>query len=118
MTPGALADAARLAAADSKDTRLSPRDVAVHALALRRWKVAITLTGVMLLVYFSFVLGIAFNKAALGSLLAPGLSVGMALGVLVIFTAFTLTAAYAWWANRKYDPALEAAIGQSQEKGS
>jgi uncharacterized membrane protein (DUF485 family) len=82
----------------------------VHLLSRRRWKVAVGLTSVMLVVYFAFVLGIAFNKAALGSLVAPGLSLGMALGVAVIFTAFGLTALYARWANRTYDPALEAAL--------
>jgi len=111
MTPTALADAARLAAAATDPTaRLSPRDQAVHALSLRRWKVALALTGVMLAVYFGFVLGIAFDKAALGAPLVPGLSLGMALGVGVIITAFALTALYARWANRTYDPALERAI--------
>lgn len=111
MTPTALADAARLAAAEKPaEARLTPRDVAVHALSLRRWKVALALTGGMLAVYFSFVLGIAFDKAALGALLTDGLSLGIALGVLVIIVAFTLTALYARWANRSYDPALERAL--------
>ena len=113
MTPTALADAARLAAATKRmEDRMTPRDAAVHALSLRRWKVALALTLVMLVTYFSFVLGIAFNKPALGTQLTEGLSVGIALGVAVIFVAFTLTALYARWANRSYDPALEKALQQ------
>ena len=91
------------------------RDTAVHALAKRRWKVSISLTAVMLVVYFSFILGIAFDKQALGSLLMPGLSLGMLLGVGVIITAFGLTALYAQWANQSYDPALERAIAEEKK---
>lgn len=91
------------------------RDQAVHALSTRRWKVALALTAVMLVVYFSFVLGIAFDKPALGALLTEGLSLGIALGVLVIFVAFGLTAAYAYWANRSYDPALDAALKEKHQ---
>jgi uncharacterized membrane protein (DUF485 family) len=110
MTPAQLADAARLAAAANPEPARSERDHAVHALSARRWRVALSLTAVMLVVYFSFVLGIAFDKKAMGQLLRPGLSLGMVLGVGVIITAFGLTALYARWANRSYDPALERAI--------
>jgi uncharacterized membrane protein (DUF485 family) len=110
MTPAGLADAARLAASETKVPPLNEREKAIHALASRRWKVAVALTAVMLVVYFSFVLGIAFDKAALGAQLTPGLSLGMLLGVGVIFTAFGLTALYAYWANTRYDPALELAV--------
>lgn len=116
MTPSVLADAARIAAAQKPIVaRLTMRDQAVHQLSARRWKVALSLTSVMLVVYFSFVLGIAFDKQALGALLTDGLSLGIALGVAVIFTAFALTAAYAAWANRAYDPALEAALKEKDQ---
>ncbi len=75
-------------------------------------KVAVFATAVMLVIYFSFILGIAFDKAAMGTLLTEGLSLGMVLGVTVIVSAFGLTAAYAWWANTIYDPALEAVAGK------
>lgn len=114
MTPGTLADAARVAAGETKAPPLTAREEAVRVLSARRWKVALSLTAVMLVVYFSFVLGIAFDKAALGALLTPGLSLGMALGVGVIFTAFGLTAAYAYWANTRYDPALETAVAMAR----
>jgi uncharacterized membrane protein (DUF485 family) len=111
MTPAELADAARVASATANpEPARTARDEAVHALSARRWRVALSLTAVMLVVYFSFVLGIAFDKAALGRLLMPGLSLGMVLGVGVIVTAFGLTALYARWANQSYDPALERAI--------
>ena len=116
MTPVALADAARLAVAATPPVeRLTNRDLAVNALSRRRWRMALELTSVMLVVYFSFVLGIAFNKPALGRQVTEGLSLGMVLGVLVIVVAFALTALYALWANRSYDPALERALKEDHQ---
>ncbi|MER2563918.1 MAG: DUF485 domain-containing protein [Myxococcaceae bacterium] len=80
---------------------------AVRAVAAMRWRMAIVLSLLMLVTYFAFVLGIAFDKPSLGTLITQGLSVGIVLGAGVILTAFGLTAFYAWWANRVYDPALD-----------
>jgi uncharacterized membrane protein (DUF485 family) len=77
------------------------------AVAAARWKVAMTLTILMMAVYFGFVLLVAFNKPLLGRQLADGLSVGMLLGVLVIVTAWLLTWIYVRWANTHYDAALQ-----------
>lgn len=84
---------------------------AVHQVALMRWRMALVLSFAMLVTYFAFVLGIAFDKPALGTLITEGLSVGIVLGAGVILTAFGLTAFYAWWANRVYDPALDKVAG-------
>jgi uncharacterized membrane protein (DUF485 family) len=46
---------------------------------------------------------IAFNKPLLGSLLAPGLSLGILLGALVIVSAWVLIFIYVRWANNTYD---------------
>ena len=56
-------------------------DAALEAVAARRWRVALGLTGAMLVVYFGFILLIAFAKGFLASAITDGLSVGMALGV-------------------------------------
>jgi uncharacterized membrane protein (DUF485 family) len=65
------------------------------------------LTGAMLVVYFGFILLIAFAKDFLGRTITEGLSVGMALGVLVILSTWALTWAYVRWANRVYEPELD-----------
>jgi uncharacterized membrane protein (DUF485 family) len=83
----------------------------VHRVALLRWRMAIILTVAMLVTYFAFVLGIAFDKPALGTLITEGLSVGIVLGAGVILVAFGLTAFYAWCANRVYDPTLDRVAG-------
>ena len=81
---------------------------ATRALALRRWRIAATLTALMVLVYFGFIALVAFQPLLLGRLLGEGLSLGIVLGALVIVAAWLLTFVYVSWANRVYDPALAA----------
>jgi len=79
---------------------------ALEALAARRLRIGALLTAGQLVVYFGFILLIAFNKKGLGHLLADGLSVGILLGVLVILATWALTWTYVGWANRVYEPEL------------
>ncbi len=60
----------------------------------------------MMVVYFGFILLVAFNKPLLGSRVAPGLSLGMLLGALVILVAWALTWIYIAWANAHYDASV------------
>jgi len=82
-------------------------DTALEALAARRWRVSLGFTGAMLVVYFGFILLIAFAKDFMGRTITDGLTVGMALGVLVILATWALTWTYVLWANRVYEPELE-----------
>jgi uncharacterized membrane protein (DUF485 family) len=76
---------------------------ALEALAAARSRIAIGITVAMTVIYVGFILLVAFNKAWLGSLVAPGLSLGIVLGVLVILSAWFLNVAYVRWANTHYD---------------
>jgi uncharacterized membrane protein (DUF485 family) len=89
-------------------------EVALTDLARRRWRVAITLTAAMIALYFGFILLVAFNKPLLGTLIVPGLSVGVLFGALVIVLSWILTWVYVRWANRHYDAALRALRSGSQ----
>ena len=71
--------------------------------AAARWRLAILLTAAMTVIYVGFILLIAFNKPLLGTILMPGLSVGILLGVLVILTAWVLIVIYVRWTNQHYD---------------
>lgn len=77
---------------------------AVDALAAKRLRVGLILTAVMLVVYFGFILLIAFNKPFLSEIITDGLSVGILLGVLVVLATWVLTWVYVGWANRVYEP--------------
>jgi uncharacterized membrane protein (DUF485 family) len=81
-------------------------DPALKAVSAARWRVAILLTAAMMVVYFGFILLVAFNKPLLGTPLIDGLSIGMLLGVLVIVAAWVLTWIYVRWANTHYDASL------------
>ena len=76
------------------------------ALHVRRWKIAIVLTALVAIIYFGFILLIAYQKETMGRLLMPGLSLGILLGALVIILSWLLTWAYVRWANTHYDDAL------------
>lgn len=82
---------------------MDDRAKALTALAAQRWRVALSLTIAMMLIYFGFILLIAFNKPLMGSLLTPGLSLGILLGALVIVSAWVLIYIYVRWANTNYD---------------
>ena len=80
---------------------------ALQDLARRRWRVAITLTLVMVAIYFGFILLIAYNKPLMGRLVTRGLSVGVLLGALVIVLSWVLTWVYVHWANTHYDSGMD-----------
>jgi uncharacterized membrane protein (DUF485 family) len=82
-------------------------DSPLRDLAARRWRVAATLTVVMIAIYFGFVLLIAYNKPLMGTLLRPGLTVGILLGALVIVLSWVLTWIYVRWTNAHYDAAMD-----------
>jgi uncharacterized membrane protein (DUF485 family) len=80
---------------------------ALQALAQRRWRMAIGLSALMVAIYFGFILLVAFNKPAMGSLIMPGLSVGIVLGALVIALTWAVTWFYVRWANNNVDGEIE-----------
>ena len=90
----------------------------LHAVAAKRWRVAIWLSVIMLIAYYGFILLVAFNKQLLIRILVdnvatavgsgPGLSLGILLGALVIAMAWVLTLIYTYWANTKYDHEIHA----------
>jgi uncharacterized membrane protein (DUF485 family) len=75
----------------------------VASLSAARWRIAIILTLTMMILYFGFILLVAFNKPLLGRSIAPGLSLGILLGVVVIISSWVLIWIYTRWANRHYD---------------
>ena len=81
---------------------------ALRAVTAARWRVAVSLTIAMMVVYFGFILLVAFRKPLLGTQIIDGLSLGMLLGALVIVVAWVLTWVYVRWANRHYDASLRS----------
>jgi uncharacterized membrane protein (DUF485 family) len=78
----------------------------LRALSARRFRIALALTGAVMVVYFGFILLVAFAPALLARIEAPGLSLGILLGALVIVFSWLSTWFYVRWMNRHYDDAL------------
>lgn len=73
-------------------------------LVLRRSRLAWTLSALMVLIYFGFVLTIAYFPSLLAQSLAGGVTtIGIPVGVGVILSAFVLTGIYVMRANSNYD---------------
>ncbi len=74
-------------------------------LVSERSRFAWILTIVMLVIYFGFVLIIAFDPAFLGTPLFKGsvTTIGIPIGIGVILSAFVLTGIYVQRANGKFD---------------
>jgi len=79
-----------------------------QSLAAARWRIAIILTALVVVLYFGFIALIAYRKELMGSLVMPGLSVGILLGSIVILASWLLTYIYIRWANKHYDERLDA----------
>jgi uncharacterized membrane protein (DUF485 family) len=76
-----------------------------HELVSKRSKFGWTLAVVMLVIYYGFILTIAFFPSFLATPVAPGkvMSIGIPIGVGVILSAFVLTGIFVVRANSEFD---------------
>ena len=73
-------------------------------LVRRRSSFGWTLSLIMLVIYFGFILLVAFAPKFLGTRLGTGvMTIGIPIGLFVIVSAFVLTGIYVSKANSKYD---------------
>ncbi|MCY1175374.1 Inner membrane protein YjcH [compost metagenome] len=71
----------------------------------RKQRLNWTLTLAMLVIYYGFVLLVAFSPSTLGQSLSGGVtSVGMLVGVIMVVLSFALTGIYVYRANNVLDP--------------
>jgi uncharacterized membrane protein (DUF485 family) len=93
---------------DARAQQDSDASLRARALAKTRLWIALILSAAMIVIYFGFMALFAFDKQLLGTILAPGLSLCILLGPLVIISSFLLCLVYVLWANRVFDPGLRA----------
>lgn len=73
-------------------------------LVSKRSKFAWTLSIVMLVVYYAFITTIAFKPEILGTKIGSGvITIGIPLGIAIIFLAFILAGIYVRRANGEFD---------------
>jgi uncharacterized membrane protein (DUF485 family) len=84
-------------------------------LVAERSSLARTLTIAMIVIYFGFILLVAYAPGFLGASLTDGVTtVGILVGLLVIILAFALTGFYVSRANGEYDALTEQIVRESQ----
>ena len=73
-------------------------------LVKERSKFAWTLSIIMLVVYYAFIMVIAFNPALLGTKMGSGvMTIGIPIGIAIIVIAFVLAGIYVKRANGEFD---------------
>ncbi|MDR3044600.1 MAG: DUF485 domain-containing protein [Desulfovibrio sp.] len=75
-----------------------------------RWGVSLTLTALMLAIYFGFIMVLAFRRDLLQAPVGGGMTLGIPVGFGIIVIASALTGVYVWWANRSYDGAVRRIV--------
>ena len=74
-----------------------------------------TLSIVMLVIYYGFILILAFTPKSLGASLSGGVTtLGMPVGVLIILSAFVLTGIYVNKANAEFDQLTKEIVEESK----
>lgn len=86
------------------------------ALVKKRLRVSLSLTAIMLIVYFGFMLTIAFYKDLLAVKIAEHITIGLPIGIGIIVFAWLLTGIYTRWANQSYDKSVRELRNQVLEK--
>ncbi len=104
---------AMLAASNTQAMLANPR---FRALVRARATLGLALTVVMLVVYYGFILLVAFDKGQLAQAAVGNVtSLGLVIGLGVLLSAFILVAIYVAVANTKFDAmtrALREEVGQ------
>ena len=73
-------------------------------LVTKRSKFAWTLSIIMLVVYYAFIMTIAFSPETLGTKIGSGvMTIGIPVGIAIIFIAFILAGIYTRRANGEFD---------------
>jgi len=73
-------------------------------LVKERSKFAWTLSIIMLIVYYAFIMTIAFDPSILGTKMGEGvMTIGIPIGIAIIFIAFALAGIYVKRANGEFD---------------
>ncbi len=88
-----------------------------HQLVSKRARLAWGLSSIILLMYFSFILLIAFLPEFLGQPISATslITMGIPVGLFIIVTSFLLTGIYISKANKEYDQITQQIIDEAQQ---
>lgn len=88
-----------------------------YQLVGKRSRLAWRLSSIILLMYFSFIVLIAFAPDILGQPISETslITIGIPLGIFIIVSAFVLTGIYVYKANRDFDRINQEIIDEAQQ---
>jgi uncharacterized membrane protein (DUF485 family) len=85
-------------------------------LVAERSSLGVTLSIAMMVIYFGFILLVAFAPGFLSTSLTGGVTtIGIVVGILVILSAFALTGFYVNRANASYDVLTQQIVRETQK---
>ena len=91
------------------------RSPAFQELVTRRTSFGWTLSGLVFVLYFGFILLVAFAPKFLGTPIGSGvMTIGIPVGLLVIVSAFVLTGIYVRKANSEYDALVRRIVEEAK----
>ncbi len=64
------------------------------------------------IVYFGFMLFIAFNKKFMATTISDSLTISIPIGIGIILLAWIMTGVYLYWANNTYDSEVKNLINK------
>jgi len=79
-------------------------------LVRRKWSISLSMTALMLTIYFGFILLLAFGRDVLAQKVGEYIPLGIPVGLGVILSACVLTGLYVRWANTVYDRSVKDCI--------
>ena len=79
-----------------------------RSLVRKRWSVSIVLTALLFLLYYGYILVIAYGKPFLALKVGTHATLGIVFGALTIVGAWLLTIVYVVWANVSYDREVDS----------
>ena len=74
-----------------------------NSLMARRKRISLLLTALMLVIYYGFILVLAFGKDIFSTPISGHVTMWLPIGIGVILAASLLTGIYVYWANGTYD---------------
>jgi uncharacterized membrane protein (DUF485 family) len=77
-------------------------------LVIKRWSVSFSLTFLLFVLYFGYILTVGYGKEWLAGKVGVYTNVGILFGAAVIVGAWILTMIYVVWANTSYDKEVDA----------
>lgn len=77
-----------------------------------KWLISIILCGFVFILYYGFVLLMAYNKPFFANKITGMIYIGIPIGVFVLASTIVITVGYVLWANKTYDDL----VGKVKEK--